>query len=239
MKKVNLTNEDVTALVLIFFFFIISSVSMQFIKSIGSWDAFEHLSLINWFSGYQTLPSMNIHSEIYPLFLSLFYRFIPSLTLLWVINIIFICIALFGTYLIAKQMKINGVFVLLLAITSPILLASTWNITPLVGALPFFVFGIYSLILYLEKEARDYVLFSALCFGVAGAVSLKYLSFLLPLILFTFLFIERKDFGIFFFALTIPLFIKGVFEFFIYGFPFEPVIRYMWDIQKVYVHSLE
>lgn len=228
LSKIKLDKEDKIAFLIIALYFILSSILVQTIKNIGLWDPVDYLSYINLFSGYQSLPGMSVHSQLYSFFLSLFYRFIPSLAMLRIINIGFICIALSGVYLTAKQMKIDSILALLITITSPILILQTWNITPLVGSLPFFVFGIYFLILNLKNGSSKHIFISAICFGFAGAFRYTTIVLVVPIILFTILHSKRKDFLTFFLGLTIPLFIKGVIEFLLFGFPFEHIFQYFY-----------
>lgn len=129
-------------------------------------DTWEYISVAKKFAGYLNADIFNVHSLVYPFFLSFFAKIFPSMLTLKLVNISWLF--LIGILLYYSESKKTA---FLIWIFSPITWASSVMISPFLPTAFFFLVAYLSIQKWLENKKNSYFIISALALGLSAAFS--------------------------------------------------------------------
>lgn len=138
-------------------------------------DTWEYISVAKKFAGYLNGDMFNVHSLVYPFFLSFFAKILPSMLTLKLVNISWLF--LIGILLYYSESKKTA---FLIWVFSPITWALGLQISPFLPASFFLLVAFLSIKKWQETKKRLYFVTSALSLGLSAA----FYDFALVLVVF-------------------------------------------------------
>ncbi len=203
-----------------------------FTSKVGIHDSGEYITIAKELAGIGNIQVFSAHSIVYPLFLSLFLRISPNLLTIKLISVSFLIIIGFILYKLFNNKK-----ALILWIFSPLIWFVGIEVSPVLPVALFLLLGYHFFIEWEKKNKRIFLILSGFCWGVTFALwgaSIILISF------FLLIFFWKKKFNdvIYFFIGILPaVFIRLIVDYFVFGFPFNTLIRYF-GVNLVFLSGL-
>ncbi len=202
---------------LILLFALLLILFAVFSKIVGFHDSFEYINVAKNLAGIKNVPIFSTHPIIYPLITSLFLKIWPSLTMIKIINVLWVFLIGLVLFLVCKDRKAFILFAF-----SPLVWYTSIQTTPVLPAALFFLLAYF----FYNNEYKYSKVMSGFCLGLGVAFYTPMLLVAAIFVLVYFWNSKLSDVIKFSIAIVIGIIPELVIDYLVFGNPFYSFIRY-------------